>query len=66
MGDCLDYTSQSILYILLVWFLTFDRLGVPIGFVLVPWLAVCYFIWKAYFKYNGKDPLAFLKKKEKH
>ncbi len=52
LGDCIFYTILTLVLMGLVWLFTFERIGIHVGFVLIPWAGVVYAIWKQYIKYN--------------
>lgn len=50
MGDCATYTYESVLWGLLIWFATLDKLGVPIIVFFIIWAALMAWMWMTYFK----------------
>jgi hypothetical protein len=54
MGDCTDLSLQAVMYVLLVWLMTFDKWGAPMFLCLIPIVFCLYLIWNAYFKYKKK------------
>ena len=49
-GDCFTYTYTSALWGLVLWFATFDKLGVPIYVFFLIWAAVMAWMWGTYLK----------------
>jgi len=53
LGDCIFYTILTLVLLGLVWLFTFERIGIHVGFVFIPWAAIVYAIWKQYVKHNS-------------
>lgn len=49
-GDCITYTYETVLWGIVIWFATFDKLGVPIYVFFIIWAALMVWMWSAYFK----------------
>jgi hypothetical protein len=49
-GDCLFYTILTICLIGLIWLFTFEKIGIPVEFSLIPWAALVYLIWRQYYR----------------
>ena len=54
-GDCFTYTYETILWGLVIWFATFDKLGVPIYVFFLIWAAVMAWMWGTYLKKRKAD-----------
>ena len=62
-GDCFTYTYETLLWGLLIWFATFDKLGVPIFVFFILWIALLVWMWGAYFKAKKAEEKAEAKEK---
>lgn len=49
-GDCITYSYESVLWGLLLWFASFDKMGVPIFVFFIVWAVLMVWMWGAYFK----------------
>jgi hypothetical protein len=49
-GDCLFYSILSLCLLGLIWLFTFERIGIPVGFSLIPWALLVWLIWRRYFR----------------
>ncbi len=54
-GDCMTYSYESILWMLVIWFASFDKWGFPIYLIFIPWGLILYFLWRSYFKAKKKQ-----------
>ena len=54
-GDCFTDTYTSALWGLVLWFATFDKLGVPIYVFFLVWAAVMAWMWGTYLKKRKAD-----------
>ena len=57
LGDCIFYTILTLVLMGLIWLFTFERIGIHVGFVLIPWAALVYAIWHQYKKTRPDDEL---------
>ena len=49
-GDCFTYTYESILWGLVIWFATLDKLGVPLIVFFILWAALMAWLWGSYYR----------------
>ena len=49
-GDCFTYTYTTLLWGLILWFATFDKLGVPVFVYFILWAALMVWMWGTYLK----------------
>ncbi|MBR6399088.1 MAG: hypothetical protein IKS06_09390 [Lachnospiraceae bacterium] len=54
-GDCFTYTYESVLWGLVIWFATFDKLGVPVFVFFILWALLMVWLWGTYFKTKKKE-----------
>ena len=54
-GDCFTYTYESVLWGLVIWFATFDKLGVPVFVFFILWALLMVWLWGTYFKAKKKE-----------
>ena len=54
LGDCIFYTILTEILLALIWLFTFERIGIPVQFSLIPWAGIVYLIWREYVKHHPK------------
>ena len=64
LGDCIFYTVLTLVLIGLIWLFTFERIGLPLYFSLLPWAYIVYLIWKEYKTTRNTDTKSIGLKKE--
>jgi len=63
-GDCLFYSILTIVLLGLIWLFTFERIGIPVAYSLIPWVAIVMLIWRQYFRTHPERWKARKAKKE--
>lgn len=54
-GDCVTYSYETILWGLVIWFATFDKIGVPLVVFFIFYAALMAWMWGTYLKVKKED-----------